>query len=145
MTALHLQAAIASLLKIKRHLLKTVYTLQVLLLLALQISTLQVQSMKSMEQWLQLKPDLLKQIALTTGGAYIPAGTRAYDLGEIYEEHLAGLARGEDAVSEKRKRYREQFQLFLCLGIGMLLASALVPEYPAERKLMSVALQEVGR
>jgi Ca-activated chloride channel family protein len=97
------------------------------------------------EQWLQLKPDLLKQIALTTGGAYIPAGTRAYDLGEIYEEHLAGLARGEDAVSENRKRYREQFQLFLCLGIAMLLGSALVPEYPAQRKSPRAGLQEAGR
>ena len=45
------------------------------------------------ERWSKLNDQLLKQIALTTGGAYIPAGTRAYDLGQIYADHLAGLTR----------------------------------------------------
>jgi len=76
----------------------------------------------------KLNEDLLKSIALTTGGAYIPAGTRAYDLGEVYETHLAGLARGQ-FQAEKRKRFREQFQLFVCLGVGLLLLEMAIPGY----------------
>ena len=75
-----------------------------------------------------LNERLLEKIALTTGGAYIPAGTRAYDLGQVYHDHLAGLARGE-IHSEKRKRYREQFQLFVCLGVALLLVEMAVPGY----------------
>lgn len=82
-----------------------------------QLSYMQYQGQ---ERWSKLNDQLLKQIALTTGGAYIPAGTRAYDLGQVYAEHLAGLTRGE-YQAEKRKRYREQFQLFVCLGVGLLL------------------------
>lgn len=78
--------------------------------------------------WSRLDERLLKQIALTTGGAYIPARTRAYDLGQIYQEHLAGLTRGE-IQAEKRKRYAEQFQLFLGLGLALLLAEMMVPRY----------------
>ena len=72
------------------------------------------------EKWSKLNDSLLQQIALTTGGAYIPAGTQAYDLGQVYADHLAGLTRGA-YQAEKRKRYREQFQLFLCLGLALLM------------------------
>ena len=71
---------------------------------------------------------LLKEIALRTGAAYIPAGTRAYDLGQVYEDHLAGLTRGQ-IEAQKRKRYREQFQLFVCLGVAMLLVETVIPSY----------------
>jgi len=80
------------------------------------------------EVWSKVDERLLEEIALTTGGAYIPAGTRAYDLGQVYHDHLAGLTRGE-VHSEKRKRYREQFQLFVCLGVGLLLVEMAVPGY----------------
>ncbi|MBI3273334.1 MAG: VWA domain-containing protein [Planctomycetes bacterium] len=78
------------------------------------------------EIWSRMDERLLKEIALVTGGAYVPAKTRAYDLGEIYERHLAELTRGE-VQAEKRKRYREQFQLFVCLGLAFLLVDMLLP------------------
>jgi Ca-activated chloride channel family protein len=80
------------------------------------------------ERWSKLNDQLLKQIALATGGAYVPAGTRAYDLGQVYSDHLAGLTRGE-YQAEKRKRYREQFQLFVCLGVALLLVEMGVASY----------------
>ena len=87
---------------------------------------------KKEEVWSMMDEDLLKSIALTTDGAYIPAKTRAYDLGQVYEDHLAGLARGE-ILEEKRKRYREQFQLFVCLGVAFLLLEMFIPNYPRKR------------
>lgn len=80
------------------------------------------------EVWTKLNERALSQIALAAGGAYIPAGTRAYDLGQIYSEYLAGLARSE-IQAEKRKRYAEQFQWFVCLGVGLLLLEMAVPSY----------------
>ena len=62
-------------------------------------------------------------------GAYIPAKTTAYDLGRVYEDHLAGLTRGE-VLAEKRKRYRERFQLFIFLGLTALLLEMVIPRYP---------------
>ena len=82
------------------------------------------------ERWSRRNDDLLKQIALSTGGAYIPAGTQAYDLGQVYDDHLANLTRTEyDA--EKRKRYRERFQLFVCLGMLLLLVDMGTASYRA--------------
>jgi len=80
------------------------------------------------EKWSKLNDQLLKQIALTTGGAYIPAGTQAYDLGQVYADHLAGLTRGE-YQAEKRKRFRERFQWFVCLGVVLLLLEMSVASY----------------
>ena len=80
------------------------------------------------ELWSKMDENLLEKIALATGGAYIPAGTTAYNLGQIYEDHLAGLSRGE-IQSGKKKRYREQFQFFLGLGILCLAVEMAVPGY----------------
>lgn len=88
------------------------------------------------EHWSQMNEQLLREIALDTGGAYIPARTQAYDLGEIYDEHLAGLTRGE-ITTERRKRYREQFQLFLTLGIGLLLLEMSIPRYSPPQQIES--------
>jgi Ca-activated chloride channel family protein len=80
------------------------------------------------EHWSKTDQDLLKQIALATGGANIPAGTKTYDLGQIYEDHLANLARGEEE-NIKRKRFREQYQIFLGLGLALLALERLIPIY----------------
>jgi Ca-activated chloride channel family protein len=80
------------------------------------------------EIWSVMDERLLKEIAMATEGAYVPARTRAYDLGQIYEDHLAGLTRGE-IHTEKRKRYGEQFQVFVCLGLGLLLLEMAIPGY----------------
>jgi len=78
------------------------------------------------EHWSKMDETLLQEMALYTKGAYIPAKTTVYDLGNVYEKHLRGLARG-DIESEKRKRYKDRFQLFVSLGllfymVGMLIA-----------------------
>ncbi|MBN2578060.1 MAG: VWA domain-containing protein [Pirellulales bacterium] len=79
------------------------------------------------EHWSKVNSDLLEKIALTTGGAYIPAGTRNYELGQFYEKNLAGLTRGQQAVKQQRKRYHEQYQLFLGLGMLLLAGERLIP------------------
>jgi len=80
------------------------------------------------EHWSKLNEKSLQEIAMAAGGAYIPAGTRSYDLGQIYSEHLAGLMRGE-YQSDKRKRYADQFQWFLGLGLALMCLEMAIPAY----------------
>jgi Ca-activated chloride channel homolog len=80
------------------------------------------------EHWSKVGSKLLEEIATITGGAYIPAGTRSYDLGKVvYDQHLAGLARGEQVEKQQRKRFHEQYQLFLGLGMLLLCCERLIP------------------
>jgi Ca-activated chloride channel family protein len=85
--------------------------------------------------WSKLDGDLLEKIALETGGAYIPAGTRAYDLGQFYEQHLAGLSRSE-YQQEKRRLLKEQFQWPLAFGVFLLMIEILIPTYLRPRPIV---------
>ena len=81
------------------------------------------------EVWSKMDERLLREMALATGGAYVPARTQHYDLGEMYRENLATLSGGE-VEAKKRKRYRERFQIFLGLAIAFFLLERLVSPYP---------------
>jgi Ca-activated chloride channel family protein len=79
--------------------------------------------------WSKLDGSLLKEIALKTSGVYVPVGTRAYDLGELYAKYLKDR-RGGDEQGHKRIRRAEQFQIFLALALFALLADAFTRTYP---------------
>ena len=81
--------------------------------------------------WSKLDGSLLKEIALKTSGVYVPVGTRAYDLGELYAKYLQGR-RGSEEQS-KRIRRADQFQIFLALALLALLADAFIRPYAAVR------------
>ena len=70
--------------------------------------------------WSKLDGTLLQEIALKTSGVYIPAGTRSYDLGELYTKYLQGR-RGDDSTSQTRIRRTERFQIFLALALLAIL------------------------
>lgn len=80
------------------------------------------------EVWSKMDDGLLKDIAEKTLGAYIPAQTLSYDLGQIYDDQLAILTQGE-INTEKRKRFHEQYQLFGVLGLLLLLIEMSIPAY----------------
>jgi Ca-activated chloride channel family protein len=88
------------------------------------------------EVWSKMQESLLTELATKTNGAYVPARTRAYDLGEIYEKRLADLATGA-IREEKRKRLYPQFQLFLALGLGLSLLELLIA--PPRRRALAAA------
>ena len=77
------------------------------------------------EVWSRMDEQLLQEIAMATNGAYIPAQTRVYDLGRIYEDHLVNLTRSE-INAEKRKRFRERYQWIAAMGIFLLMADMLL-------------------
>lgn len=86
--------------------------------------------------WSKLDSNLLEQIALKTSGVYVPAGTRAYDLGELYTQHLHGRA-GDDATAQQRIRRTERYQLFLALSLMALLIDLCIAAFPKSTPLSS--------
>ena len=80
------------------------------------------------EVWSKMDDSLLKDISAKTMGAYIPAQTLSYDLGQIYDDQLARLNQGE-INTEKRKRFHEQYQWFGSIGLLLLLIEMVIPAY----------------
>ena len=78
--------------------------------------------------WSKLNGSLLSDIALKTNGIYIPAGTRSYDLGELYAQHLQGRT-GDQSATQQRIRKSERFQIFLGISLLALLVDLCIGRY----------------
>jgi len=83
---------------------------------------------KGREVWSRVDEQTLREIATMTGGLYVPASGKTFDLGQIYDTKL-GRMQGSDYQVEHRKRYREQFQIFLAVAVTLLFVYLAVPEY----------------
>lgn len=64
----------------------------------------------------------LREIAMKTEGAYIPAGTGALDLQSIYDAHINTLLKGSNGEEERIIR-NEGYQWFVLLGLIFLVLS----------------------
>jgi Ca-activated chloride channel family protein len=87
----------------------------------------------------RLDGDLLRDIALATGGAYVPAGTGVLDLESIYERHIARLTRGRLETRGRTVR-DEHYQWPLLLGLVFLVSSVLATAGPLGARAIAVAL-----
>jgi len=70
------------------------------------------------EVWSKLNPDLLQDIALAAGGAYIPAGTGNVDMADIYDDVIAvgsGRTHGTARIEQHVPRYQWPAALALLL------------------------------
>jgi Ca-activated chloride channel family protein len=84
--------------------------------------------------WSKLDGSLLEQLASKTSGVYIPAGTKNYDLREIYDNYLANRG-GDSSETQTRIRRGEQYQWFLGIGVLLLLIDLFVKPYGALPKV----------
>jgi len=78
--------------------------------------------------WSKMDGSLLGEIALKTSGVYVPAGTKAYDLGELYSNHLKNR-QAQDEATQERSRRSEQYQIFLAIAIVALLIDLFLSPY----------------
>jgi hypothetical protein len=80
----------------------------------------------------RLDGELLRELALATGGAYVPAGTGVLDLESIYDEHIARLTRGE--LDPRGRTVRDEaYPWFVLAGLVLLVSSVAVGSRPATR------------
>lgn len=73
----------------------------------------------------RMQADLLLEIARITGGAYVPAGTRAIELDRIYTEKIAPKARRHTALT-RRERFIHRYQWFVFAGVLLIGVEMLV-------------------
>ena len=77
--------------------------------------------------WSKLDGTTLKEIALATEGAYIPAGTKYVDMGQVYRRYIAPIEKTEFETATV-DAYEARFQwfalpAFLCLAAEVWLAT----------------------
>jgi Ca-activated chloride channel family protein len=73
----------------------------------------------------RLNEQLLKEIAATTGGAYVRASGAEFGLGYLYDNELSKLEKRE-FESQIEKKYFDRFQIPLALAFFLLLAETLL-------------------
>ncbi len=76
----------------------------------------------------RLEDEVLQEIALVTGGAYVRSVTGDLDLEKIYYENIHKKLEKREFQSTRRKRWEERFQWPLLLAAALLFAEALVGE-----------------
>lgn len=74
-----------------------------------------------------LNEDLLKKIAISTGGNYVHATQAEFGLVLLYDKSISKLEK-RDVEAKMRKHYQERFQYFLAVAIILLLLEPLLPE-----------------
>ena len=83
----------------------------------------------------RLNEEILQQIALETGGAYVRAQTGDSDLRQIYEGQILKKLEAQNLKSSRQRRYEPRFQWFLLLGFLLILIDTFVRHLPKSRTI----------
>lgn len=75
----------------------------------------------------RLNEEILKKIALSTGGSYVHATQAEFGLVLLYDQSISKLEK-RDLDAKMRRHYHERFQYFLIAAILLLLLEPLIPE-----------------
>lgn len=75
----------------------------------------------------RLNEDLLKKIAVATGGSYVRATPSDFGLTLLYDKSISKLEK-HDIESKMKKHYQERYQIFLGIAVALLLLEALISE-----------------
>ena len=75
----------------------------------------------------RLNEEILKKIAISTGGSYVRATRSEFGLVLLYDKSISRLEK-RDLESKMRKRYQERFQYFLAWAAIILFIEPLIPE-----------------
>jgi len=72
------------------------------------------------EVWSKMNPATLREMALVGGGAYIPAGVKNIDLGQLLYEDRIAKAEQREFETSRVERYKVQFQWFAAVALFLL-------------------------
>lgn len=85
--------------------------------------------------WSKMNPECLQQMALTGGGAYVPAGTQHIELDRIYTEKISTIEKRE-FEAQKVQRYHARYQWFVAAALALLLVESLTRDVRAAPRTM---------
>ncbi|MHC5024731.1 MAG: hypothetical protein ACYTGG_12640, partial [Planctomycetota bacterium] len=92
--------------------------------------------------WSKMNADLLRETALAAGGAFVPAGTAAVDMGRIYAERLEPTGSREFQAMQVQRR-EPRYQWFAGLALVVLLIESFLGD--ESRTAATSASREVKR
>ena len=75
--------------------------------------------------WSKLNGQILEQVATTSNGAYVPAGTKQVNMADVYHRFIANVEQTEFETAQI-KSYTPRFQYFAGPALALLLLNALV-------------------
>lgn len=75
----------------------------------------------------RLNEDLLKRIAVATGGSYVHATQSDFGLILLYDKIISKLEK-RDIEAKMKKHYQERYQIFLSIAVVLLLIESLLSE-----------------
>jgi Mg-chelatase subunit ChlD len=75
----------------------------------------------------RLNEDLLKKIAVSTGGNYVRATPSDFGLMLLYDKSISKLEK-RDIEAKMKKHYKERYQIFLGIAVAFLLLEPLISE-----------------
>jgi Ca-activated chloride channel family protein len=75
----------------------------------------------------RLNEDLLKKIAVATGGSYVRATPSDFGLMLLYDKSISKLEK-RDIEAKMKKHYKERYQIFLSIAVAFLLLEPLISE-----------------
>ncbi|MCG8418414.1 MAG: VWA domain-containing protein [Proteobacteria bacterium] len=84
----------------------------------------------------RLDGELLREIALTTQGAYVPAGVAALDIEPIVRQHIKPLVRSPDEAAPVRTIPREHYSWFILAALISLLFAVAIGASPARSETL---------
>lgn len=80
------------------------------------------------EVWSKLAGDKLREVVFATGGRFLPVRPgETFNLDQIYADFIA-TAKKRELESQTMMKYDEKFQIFLALGIALIICEALISE-----------------
>jgi Ca-activated chloride channel family protein len=75
----------------------------------------------------RLNEELLKRVAVATGGSYVHATQSDFGLILLYDKVISKLEKRE-LESKMKRNYKERYQIFLALAVALLLLESLFSE-----------------
>ena len=83
---------------------------------------------RDQEVWSKMNPQTLRDMAMAGGGAYIPAGTKNIDLGQVLYQDRIAKAEQREFETSRVERHKVQYQWFAGLALLLLLIETCVNE-----------------
>ena len=93
------------------------------------------------EVWSKMDAAGLRDIALATGGAFVPVGVGTVDMGHVYRDRIEPVAKREFKTATVR-RHDPQFQWFAGAALALLLIESLIGDRRSARH--SIALRRAA-
>jgi Ca-activated chloride channel family protein len=82
--------------------------------------------------WSKLNGDILRQVAIETDGAYVPAGTKQVNMSDVYRRYIADVEQTEFETA-RINQYEARFQWFLGIALLLLLLEIAITTWPERR------------